>query len=201
MVGTIIPIVYGDQKNGSRVLGLHIAAYILGAMILGTVLGSFGHLITGIRDIQFYAVGVIGVTSLFCSTRELELIAFPLPEAYWQVPSKWRTLPLRAMATIYGLVLGVGVANRVRVSTFHVAALWAFLSGNPFLAACVLSAFGFGRALPIIWMTRRSQTASECFSITESAGSIFPIVRALSGLLLAFAGACLLSAWLTRYGA
>jgi hypothetical protein len=199
MVGTITPVVYGDQRNGSRVLRLHVVSYILGSLCLGALLGLIGLLLVTDGNGKDWTTAVIGVVSLVCSSLELGLVSFPLPEAKWQVPANWRRrLPLEAMATFYGLVLGVGVANRIGVSTFHVAVLWAVLSRNPLLAAGVLSAFGLGRAIPLIWMIRYSKNVGECFSNLELISNFFPIVRALNGLGLVFVGSSFLSAWLVN---
>jgi hypothetical protein len=199
MVGTIIPIVYGDTKKGSRILGLHIAAYILGAIILGTVLGTFSFLFEMNQAGRGSAAGAIGVLCILCGARELGLIGFQLPQVGWQVPMKWRRFPHEAMATLYGSVLGFGVANRIGVSTFHMVVLWAVLSRNPLSAAIVLSAFGIGRAIPLIWMVRHSETASECFTLLDSSLNFFLNLRALNGIGLASVGACFLSAWAARF--
>jgi hypothetical protein len=196
MVGTITPIVHGDQKKGSWILGLHIAAYIIGSVILGTMLGSFGILFVADRLSKGWGIPAVAATSLLCGTRELGLIALPLPQIKWQVPAKWRRFPPGVMMTFYGLVLGTGVANRVAVSTFHVAVLWAMLCRNPLLAASVLSGFGIGRAVSLLWMTCNSQAANECLVAVASIGRFLPFVRILSGLGLVFVGSCFLSGWL-----
>ena len=196
MVGTIAPIVYGDQKKGARILGLHIGAYIFGSLILGAALGSLGLLLVADKPGRGWTIPAVAVASILCGTRELGLIAFPLPRVRWQVPAKWRRLPLEAMAILYGLVLGMGVANYVGVSTFHVAVLWATLSRNPLLAACVFLGFGIGRAMHLVWLIRGSQTVDECLGSLGSIGDLLAFVRVLSGLGLSFVGSCLLSAWL-----
>jgi sulfite exporter TauE/SafE len=199
MVGTIIPIVYGDQKKGLRILGLHIAGYVMGAIVLGSLLGSFGYLIRIYQPGKGHAAVALGLLCILCGLRELGLIGFPLPQVGWQVPKKWRSLPRETMSTLYGSVLGFGVANRIGVSTFCVVVLWAVFSQSPLSAAVVLSGFGIGRAIPLIWMSRRSKTASECLSLLDSSGNVFLNLRALSGIGLALLGACFLSAWVARY--
>jgi cytochrome c biogenesis protein CcdA len=209
MVGTIIPVVYGDRKNGSRILGFHITGYILGASLLGGILGSLGLLLNELagHEGRSGVTAIIGGISLFLGAREFGLIAFPLPQIRWQVPAKWRSLPLNAMPIIYGLVLGIGVTTRITMSTFHVVIVWAVLSGKPLLAAFVISGFGLGRAIPFIWITHGSETFRECFAVVERMDNLLPLVHALNGLGLAFVGSCLLSTWLEllviggRYGA
>jgi hypothetical protein len=196
MVGTIIPIVHGGQHNGWQVLRLHVAAYIIGATVLGASIASFGLLFGQVRIVKGSSMAVIGLVSLFCAAREFGLITIPFPESRWQVPASWRNFSPTVMATLYGLVLGVGVANRTRVSTLHVAVLWASLTRNPLLAAAALSGFGVGRAIPIIWITCRSKNTGNCLSVAESITRFFPTARALNGLILTFAGFGLLAAWM-----
>jgi len=135
----------------------------------------------------------MGSLGLLLGARELGLLRFWLPAINWQVPAKWRSLPLHAMALGYAIVLGFGVANRIAAATFYEVVAWGVLSRSPLLGAVIFSGFGLGRSIPFILIVGQSKTADECFSLVEKADRLFPVVKNLNGLALASAGSYFLS--------
>ncbi len=198
MVGTILPIVYGERKRGKLpvVLWLHFLGCFVGASCLGALLGLIGAVLPkqvmtlGPSISAFVASGFV---SLLYSVRELDLIQVPAPQFRRQVPSKWRLLlPPRVTALFYGLELGWGLTIRISVTTFYVAAIWAIMSGSPILGALCMAMFGLGRALPLMWISRGLDSVADCRRLAYTLTGWETVVHFINGLVLAFAGSCFL---------
>src|SRR5258707_504425 len=96
MVGTIIPMVHGEDRRRARLtlLGFHTAGYILGAAAVGCSLGWAGGFVRQILHVAAGNSGTLILTSsvgLLYSTREFGIIALPLPHRRRQVPRSWVT--------------------------------------------------------------------------------------------------------------
>jgi hypothetical protein len=204
MVGTILPIVHGKQRQSkfAPALLFYTIGCLIGAGSLGLVLGVLGAALpwqpwsTGQG---FYLLAVIGTISLVYSTHELGFIRVPAPQCRWQVPSSWRSvLPPDVAALFYGIGLGVGVTTRIPASTFYPIVIWALLINNPMLAMFGMSAFGLGRALPLICMACVSKNTEESFSLAEVLACWKPVVHLVNGVFLGFAGSFLLGIGIVR---
>ena len=55
---------------------------------------------------------------------------------------------------------------RIPVSTFYVPMIWALSTGHPMLGALVFSAFGAGRAAPVLVAAKQLGSFSECQAFT-----------------------------------
>lgn len=198
MVGTILPIVYGERKRRQPpvTLLLHMLGYILGAAVVGAVLAALGMALlrqtpSVIRNFPVFVA--TGLVSLVYSGREFGLVPVPAPQFSRQVPHSWRLLfPPRIRALSYGLGLGVGLATRIPVSTFYVAAFWATFSGNPLRGSLAMTAFGVGRALPILLIDKTCDALSERPRLMRGLSRWEPVVHLVNGLALACAGAWLM---------
>lgn len=201
MVGTVLPIVYGERKRGKLPLTLwcHILGYLFGAAAIGGVLGALGVAFLWqaqfvIKDFPlFVATGLIG---LVYSSREFGLVQVPVLHCTRQVPHGWRLVfSPRTRALCYGFALGLGLATRIPVSTFYVAAFWVTFSGSPLRSSLAMCAFGAGRALPIFLIDRRCDSGNQRRSISRGLSSWEPVVHLINGLALAGGSACLLVVW------
>jgi hypothetical protein len=75
------------------------------------------------------------------------------PQIRRQVPERWRwVMPLPLAAGLYGLLLGLGFTTFVLSFAVWALAGICIAVGSPPLGIVVGLAFGFGRALPVIWM-------------------------------------------------
>jgi len=199
MVGTVLPIVYGERKLGqlSTVLGLHALGYIAGACCLGVLLGALGAIFSddaGVATGNSTVLVVTGFASLIYSTRELGLVPVPVLQFRRQVPHKWRFLPPKVMALFYGVGLGFGLATRIPVSTFYIAIIWVVLTGSLKLGVLSMAAFGLGRALPLVFISGRLGSVAGYHRLARTLYGWEPLVHLINGLALGFAGSGLLVA-------
>ncbi len=198
MVGTILPIVYGERQQGKQpvALRLHTIGYLLGAAGIGGLLGTLGAALpwqASHTSRGFVVLIVTGFVSLLYSAHELSLFRVPAPQCRWQVSAAWRSqLPSSLAALSYGLGLGFGLATRIPVSTYYPAAIWAVLVGNPVLGALGMAMFGLGRAIPLLFMAWLLDTNEEGFRLAEALQHWKPLVHFVNGLALGFAGPCLI---------
>ncbi len=151
MVGTIGPIVYGENRFGKLpiTLWIHIVGYVLGGAILGSLLGAIGATISMSTRLAHRGITILFITgfvSLILSFRDLAFVPIPVPQFRKQVPPKWLVIfPRKITALLYGACLGLGVLTYIPVSTFYVAICWVSLCGNPLSGALVMAVFGLGR--------------------------------------------------------
>lgn len=190
MVGTILPVGYREKGT----LFWYSAGCLLGATACGAVLGFGGRLILGyllaLGSTHLYIM--ISLVSLAFGAHELGLVRFPVPQFRYQVPRGWRRFPDTFMGLSYGLVLGFGVFTRLPVSTFHLAALCAFCTCNPYTGAFIMTGFGLGRILPLVSIRTRS-THAHMFKAYEEWRGAWPLVRPINGIVLWLAAASFLA--------
>jgi len=154
MVGTIVPMVHGEPNayKARCLLTLHGLGYIVGACAIGATFAEVGRVslrfITLARPQQ--ALLCTTIASVICGARELGLISFRTFQFRHQVPRGWRLWPSPIMVSVYGISLGLGVATRIPVSTFHVFLVWCLASARPAWAALAAVGFGAGRMLPLL---------------------------------------------------
>lgn len=203
MVGTIVPIGYGERRQGRLPPAhwLHALGNIVGAAGLGGLLGKLGAALpwhmTLAADTMVVLL-VVGGFSLLYSLRELQLAPVPAPQLMWQVPVWWQGRMARwLVAVLYGLVLGGGLATRVAVTTFYVPALWSVLVGDAGRGALVMGAFGLGRSLPVLWFGIRGRSAEETLPLIGALRAWQPMVHLVNGLVLGLAGTALVIAGLS----
>jgi sulfite exporter TauE/SafE len=199
MVGTILPIGYGERAQGRQPtsLWIHALGNVTGAVGLGLVLGEIGQLATRARDrpgMTLLALGVTGGVAFLYSLREFGFAALPIPQFKRQVPARWRLeLRPRIAAWLYGLELGAGLMTFVVVSTFYVAALWSVFAASPWIGAATMGAFGFGRALPVVLIGLRLERVEQTAVLTQFLSHWEKVVHLVNGLALGFLGSYLLT--------
>lgn len=199
MVGTIIPIVYGERLDGKRttVLWLYAIGSVAGAGSFGALLGVVGSSLGFER--QFLDARTVTLTlaasHLMLAHRELGVIRFPLPQSRWQVPREWlRMMPPPIAALTYGTALGVGVLTRINTSTFYAVLAWTLLMGTPSLGAIVFAAFGLGRLLPVVLLVATGRNDwDRTVRLVASVDPWWPAAQLLNGLTLAAVAGWLLA--------
>lgn len=197
MVGTILPIGYGERARGeARVsLWLHAASYPVGAAALGAGLGLIGELNPWHQNHAWaiLTLTIVGCLALVYSLRELGLVPVPAPQLKRQVPARWRLrVPARPLSVLYGLELGAGVTTLVAVAGFYVIVVWALTSGSALTGAVVMALYGAGRAVPVVWIGIRAANIEAAFQTVNQITGWQPLVHALNGMLLALVGSTLL---------
>jgi hypothetical protein len=193
MVGTIVPIVYGERSRGGAGIAhwFHFGGAVIGAVAAGTVFGLVGSIMRLVAQpgVAVVLAGV-GAVALIYSLRELGLADVPMPQFHRQVPTSWRyRYRPNVAAVLYGVGLGVGVATFVRVATLYVVLTWIVLVGDPVLGGLALSAFGALRGLPIVWFGQRLNSLEEGFAVTTLLNRWELVVHLANGFLLSWAGA------------
>lgn len=176
MVGTIVPIVHGEQLRGGRPvsLWLYLAGSASGAAALGCFLAWAGRTLVSAVVVDNGAVvfGVLAGLHLVGAAQDLSLCRIPMPISRWQVPRRWvYTLSHRMASFFYGLVLGLAVATRIPHSMVPLLGLWVFLLGDVIVGGVIGASFGLGRTAPliVIWLSRRPvldcSRAIECHHV------------------------------------
>lgn len=197
MVGTILPIGYGDRQHNkfAPAVFLHCLGYVLGGTAFGTFLGAAGAVLQRISGVNRGDSSVPFIAAIAClslGARELRLCRVPYPQSTWQVPIGWRRMPLFLMAFLYALVLGTGVATRITASSFIIASLWVLLQGDALLGAIIGAAFGFGRAVAFVigWRLKTSVSVDRFLELVSASSPTMSVITGLAlsgvaGLLIA----------------
>jgi len=186
MVGTILPMVYRarTRMTALTLLTVHVGGYALASLTVGAALGLIGeasHLSRLPQAGKYCAMAILGV---LLSLREMNLLKLPVPQSGRQVPSCWRALPSGLASFAYGAGLGVGFATRLSVSTYYLPMVWCLGTGNRPAAALVMSGFGLGRALPLVWLLK-CPGVGACSDQITTARERFPAIKLINGLALA----------------
>src|ERR1051326_2333683 len=155
MIGTIGSLVQETSHRGRWLLStsLYTISCITTAMLLGTVLGTLGHLIQGwIHSALFPYAGalLIGLLALAYAVSDVGLLWLPRPILREAVPiTWWRWWRPYGAAIAYGAALGLGVMTRIPFGAFYVLCTWCVLKGNPVYGALLMGTYGASRALMI----------------------------------------------------
>ncbi len=192
MVGTILPVVYGQRASGELPIGhwLHLASSVVGAALLGTSLGALGAIVGLDSSVAAEVTAIVAIAYVAAA---LELVHLPAPERHAQVPAAWRAqYPPVVMSIGYGVTLGAGVFTHIWVYSFYPLLVWIFLAAGPWVGLLVWSAFGLGRALPVLVIGTRTTDIQEAFQATQRLEPWSQVVYVLDGLILALIAGYLL---------
>jgi cytochrome c biogenesis protein CcdA len=185
MVGTILPVVYGQRASGRRPTShwLHLASSVAGAALLGLAVGAVGGLFR--LDPAIAITGTLAIAAAYLATA-LGLVSVPAPQRRQQVPKAWVTkYSPHAMSAGFGMALGAGVFTHIWVYTFYPILAWIALAGGPWTGLLVWAAFGFGRAWPVVMLGARTHDVREAFEASRRLEAFAPLVGIVDGLLLA----------------
>lgn len=142
----------GDTRRSVTLLAC--VTFTLGAVIGGIL--TFGGLAIASRLIgdpgswlREALGGAIALAAAIADWRGLKIA----PQIRRQVPERWRwTMPLPLACGLYGVLLGLGFTTFVLTFAVWALAGVAFTAASLPLGILVGTAFGVGRALPIVWM-------------------------------------------------
>ncbi len=142
----------GDVRRGVTLMAC--VSFSLGALIGGVVTFA-GLALVGsmIGDRSSGLAGSVGATvALVGALLDWRGVKIA-PQIRRQVPERWRwVMPLPLAAGLYGLLLGLGFTTFVLSFAVWALAGICIAVGSPPLGIVVGLAFGFGRALPVVWM-------------------------------------------------
>lgn len=187
MVGSILPVVYGARQRGHRASDhwIHLVASVLGAAAFGAGLAFVGRLVGATDQV---GAGIAGLVAAVYLLRALDVLRIPAPERGKQVPAAWRvTLPAKVTAALYGGALGLPVLTHIWALTMYPILIWLALGTTPLGAAIVWSAYGLGRALPLLVIQRRTTNAAQAFEISRLLDRWSRVIRVLDGVALSAA--------------
>ncbi len=159
MIGTIGFLVQETSHRWRWLLAasLYTVACLSTAMLLGTILGTLGHLLRDwAHSAVVYAVfphagaRFIGLLALAYAVSDVGLLRLPRPTLRQAVPITWwrRWRPYGA-ALAYGAALGVGVMTRIPFGAFYVLCTCCVLKGDATYGALLMGTYGAARALMI----------------------------------------------------
>lgn len=119
------------------------ALTFVGLALVGSLLGDHG---SGLAETAGAAIALVGAV---LDWRGVKIA----PQIRRQVPERWRwVMPLPLAAALYGLLLGLGFTTFVLSYAVWALAGISFAVGSLPFGLAVGLAFGFGRALPVVWM-------------------------------------------------
>jgi hypothetical protein len=116
---------------------------------VGGVLGAVGGLLLPGR-FEAGALVALALLALVVVTRELGVIAIPLPQPRRQTRERWgKTYPRPVAATLWGLDLGLVFTTWFTFSGTWIVILIAVASASPVFGALLLTVHWLGRALAV----------------------------------------------------
>jgi hypothetical protein len=201
MVGTILPIVYGERIQLTGMRNGSLAAYVSGSMIGGMTLGTSVSLVGLCLRLHNLLAGSVAVMLLlafpahaFLAIREIGVVNVPLPQSHWQVRRTWaRELRPQVAALLYGLILGLGVFTRIPTGVFYALVIWMAVLADARFGALAFTLVGFGRALPLMVLARATTNGEQMVRWNAVLHRWFPIVKLTNALILTVAGAWILA--------
>jgi hypothetical protein len=149
MLGSMSPL--GERARNSkwlRTVGYYFVGSMVGGLVLGGLLGSFGAVLPlGSRS----RAGSVAFFAIAAALLESDVLGLELPTPHRQVDDQWL---YRYRPWVYGLgfgvQLGLGVVTIVETWAMYFVLGAEFLSGSLLLGALVGLTFGLARAFPIL---------------------------------------------------
>ena len=197
MLSSISPL--GERGRRSR-WGLTVAAYLLGSVLGGLVVGvlsaALGGLVPAGARASGGAVGLVVAVVLAGLLLDVRARGGALPSWHRQVDEAWLA---RYRGWVYGLgfgvQLGAGVLTIVTSSTVYAVLVLAVWSGSVPVGAALGLVFGLARALPVVALRRVHGPAQlrELFGRVERWGP--PVDRLARGSRVVAALAVAGTAW------
>jgi hypothetical protein len=199
MVGTMLPIGYGERKAGRkapRSLLAYAFGSLAGSATLGLAIGILGRLLPWSPDSRLdLGFAVTGTVALAYGLSDALGLTIPRPQLNRQVPLHWsRRFRPEVFGFLYGLVLGFGVATRLSASTFFILPIWTLLHADVLSSVLVFAAFGIGRLSPALAIgPKRAADGDSLEVLIRGIEEWEPIVKFGNGVLLMFLAGYLLA--------
>jgi hypothetical protein len=206
MVANIAPV--GNGQTADRRMRHAIVFYVLGSMSGGMVLGFFLTLLGGLlrrgallSHRTTLAPVVIGFLFLLASAREVNLLKFPVPESYHQVPRSWfYRWGYNAGSFAWGSYLGVGFLTSIVSISFYAVVLWIVVVAGRWDGLSLALAYALGRVTPVIGIRYLcAHSANDPMFYINAFEPFYGVISVLNGILLAGLGSLLLTAACFQY--
>jgi hypothetical protein len=134
--------------NPRRRVALSCSTFTVGCCVGGVA--TFGLLAWAGSHVGGAVVVVAGVLALAAALAEARNASIA-PQIRRQVPEHWRRiLPLPVAAGLYGILLGLGFTTFVLTFAVWAVAALSFALGDPVAGVVAGTAFGLGRAVPVV---------------------------------------------------
>lgn len=196
MVSTISPVVYRSSKFDWRLLaGLYSLGSIVGGSMVGILLGTLGATMSALMHPPISStVLLVGVLALVYSLHEMQLTSLPYPQRRHQVPSQWRNQYHPYLtAALYGALLGAALITFIPTATCYVLVAAVTLRGSPIIGVFAFASYAAARAC-FLWLANyRSTTLEEVEMVARFLFRTKPLVREISGIVLAATGGYFIS--------
>jgi hypothetical protein len=192
MLGSITPLAQrgGHSRYLETLLAL-IVGSVIGAVIVGWILGTLGHLVFGggPSTVRWVAIGVI---LLVAGSLDLGLLSSSVPTYRRQVNENW-LVAYRGWVTGlgFGIQLGTGVATIVSTAGVYALLAIEFLGASAAGGAAIGFAYGLARGL-ISLGSSRVRTAADLNAMTRGIERWRAPVAAITGICLIGGGAIVL---------
>jgi len=148
---------------------------------------------------EFWKAILVGLLSLLYALHELHVVSLPFPQRRRQVPARWRyRFHPYVTAFLFGVLLGLGYVTFISVATLYIVTVAVIIEGSPLYGVIVFGLFGLGRAALLWPLALHTQTFEQLERTVCSLFLTKTIVHLINGFALAFSGAYLLMAWLSR---
>jgi len=207
MVGTILPMVYGNTHRTKytrkpSVLVLYVIGCLTGSIATGLSLAMLGLLTQAFRPVSgggySIVLAIVGILALVYGCHEFELMRAPAPQLRWQVPEQWRSqFAPSVVGLFYGLGLGPGLFTAITSASFYVLVFWVIVQRNLIGGAAVFGVYGLGRVSLLVLMYARFNQNRELFKFSRELHRWKPLVHILNGLALSVvSGALIITAFI-----
>ena len=192
MLDTLGP---SGHTGGRRTTIAACVTFVPGALLGGAVtfglLGWLGGLLHGVGDVAYVVAGVIALLAAVADLRGLPIV----PQIRRQLPEHWRrVMPMPVAAALYGVLLGLGFTTFVLSFGVWALAGISLALGDAYLGAAIGTAFGIGRALPIVVIAPYTDRrfGRECIAAMAERPALYRGARFGDGVSLAAVAALLL---------
>ncbi len=157
MLASIVPL---GERARNRSWGITAAAYVIGSLMAGSVLGA----VFGVAGSAAFSYGhpgqqlLLATAALVCALGaglDLGIGGLSLPTVRRQVNENWLHRYRGWVCGLgFGVQLGLGVVTIVTTATVYLVFVLGFLSASWQAGAALGAAFGLFRALPLLTMAR-----------------------------------------------
>ena len=129
---------------------MHALGYVAGALLLGSLLGGVGILLSA-GNLIVPGTVVLAMLAFCYGAHQLDFLRMPYPQRRAQVPHDARfRFRSWVIGLLYGFALGTNYSTYVQTPILYIVTLAAALSGDISFAIATVCVFNAGRFLPML---------------------------------------------------
>lgn len=143
---------YGLHSVGAWLptIAMHALGYLAGALILGSMLGGLGSLVSS-TSILIPATVALALLACCYGAHQFGFLSMPYPQRRAQVPHDARfRFRSWVIGLLYGFALGTNYSTYVQTPILYIVTLASALSGDISFAISMFCVFNAGRFLPML---------------------------------------------------